>query len=94
MWLKSLPPAGEGGPKDRMRGECASIARERAAAEMPPSSVTCGDSFPHGGSLQTYPSAAMLSLSLASLSWAAVSLARVSSTSLAGAFSTNFGFLS
>ena len=87
-------PMGESGPKGRMRGECASIARERAAAKTLPSSVTCGDSFLYGGSLQTYPSAAMLSLSLASLSWAAVSLARVSSTSLAGAFSTNFGFLS
>ena len=37
-------PTGEGGPKGRMRGECASIARERAAAETLPSSVTCGDS--------------------------------------------------
>ena len=42
-------PTGEGGPKGRMRGECASIARERAAAETLPSSVTCGDSFPRPG---------------------------------------------
>ena len=61
-------PTGEGGPKGRMRGECANIARERAAAETLPSSVTCGDNFPHGGSLQTYPSAAMLSLIFAAFS--------------------------
>ena len=47
-------PTGEGGPKGRMRGECASIARERDAAETLPSSVTCGDSFPLRGSLWSH----------------------------------------